>query len=539
MSYTLTLLDTTGIQDYIFASNRLQENIGASELVYRATSLWAFDALEKAKLSHNIKNPYSLEWEFTDAAIESDPNLQAEVIQAAGGNTVILFRDDKKSREFVRVLTLRLLKEAPGLTVLAQHLNDFDFSSAKLSDARKILEASMREHKLARLPSAPTLGLGVTAMCDSTGLAAVNTLDGSLMVEGKPEPIGLEGEDKTTLVSSETAAKRAWRGQANGRLRSWLKLSADDFDFPYDLEKIGRVKGDESYVAVIHADGNKMGEKVKAVAQAVEQKFAGQPPQKINREYILAMREFSQKVNDASLAALQSVVHLTVQAVKNEVIPFETNKRNNNKPYLPLRPLVFGGDDVTFVCNGSIGVTLAAAYLESFHEEAKSRGLDLHASAGVSIVKMHYPFARAYKLSEELASSAKSLTRETDCSALDWHFAQSGLSGSLDGIRDREYTVKAGKLHLRPLTLDKWNQVESVIDEFNGDYWGEKHNKVLGLREPLRVGPQMVEKYRQDFELNELPKFAGLNVRINGWLGRVCYYFDAIELLDHHVALKK
>jgi len=550
--FTLTLLDTTGIQDYIFASNRLQENIGASELVYRATSLWAFEALEKVELSHNIQNSHSLDWVFTAAAIEDDPNLQAEVIQAAGGNTVILFRDEKKSREFVSVLTLRLLKEAPGLTVLAQHAG-FDFEKDHLADKydtdeygnlkkkdgkRSELEKFMREHKLARLPSAPTLGLGVTAMCDSTGLAAVNTLAGGLTVEDKLEPLGLDGEDKTTFVSSETAAKRAWRGQANGRLKSWLKLSADDFDFPYDLEKIGRVKGDESYVAVIHADGNKMGDKVKAVAQSIEQKFTGQPQKKINREYILAMREFSQKVNEASLAALQSVVHLTVQAVKNKVIPFETNKKNN-KPYLPLRPLVFGGDDVTFVCNGSIGVTLAAAYLESFHEEAKSRGLDLHASAGVSIVKMHYPFARAYKLSEELASSAKSLTRETDCSALDWHFAHSGLSGSLDGIREREYTVKAGKLYLRPLTLDKWNQVESVMDEFNGDYWGEKHNKVLGLREPLRDDPQMVEKYRQDFDLKELPKFAGLNVRINGWLDGVCYYFDAIELLDHHVALKK
>jgi hypothetical protein len=535
-AFTLTLLDTTGIQDYIFASNRLQENIGASELVYRATSLWAFEALEDAVgKSHNVKPPQDLQLDYTDAAIESDANQQAEVIQAAGGNTVILFRDETKSREFVRVLTLRLLKEAPGLTVLAQHDDKFDFSSIKLSEARKSLEAKMREHKLSRLPSAPTFGLSVTAMCDSTGLAAVNTLAGGLTVEGKLQPIGLDGEDKTTLVSSETAAKRVWRGQANRRLKTWLKHAADDFEFPYDLEKIGRVKGDESYVAVIHADGNKMGDKVKEVAQVVAQKFSGQPVEKINRAYILAMREFSKKVNDASLAALDAVVGLTVQAVKNKAIPFESNK--DGTPYLPLRPLVFGGDDVTFVCNGSIGVELAVTYLKIFHDEAEKRGLDLHACAGVSIVKMHYPFARAYKLSEELAGSAKSLTRETDCSALDWHFAQSGLSGSLVSIRKREYTVKSGTLCLRPLTMDKWAQVNSIMEEFNGGYWGEKHNKVLGLREPLRDGPLAVEKFRQDFDLKELPKFAGINVHTNGWQDGVCYYFDAVELLDHHVAL--
>jgi hypothetical protein len=535
--YTLTLLDTTGIQEYIFTSNRLQENIGASELVYRATSLWAFEALQDAVgKSHNVKPLQNLQLEFTDAAIESDPSLRAEVIQAAGGNTVILFRGKEKSRKFVRTLTRRLLEEAPGLTVLAQHDDEFDFSSAKLSEARKTLEENMRAYKLSRLPSAPTLGLGVTAMCDSTGLAAVNTLAGGLSVEGKLEPIGLDGEDMTTLVSSETAAKRVWRGQANERLKSWLKPAADKYIFPFDLEKIGRIKGDESYVAVIHADGNKMGDKVKAVAQGVEQKFSGQHVEIINREYIRAMREFSQKVNEASLAALNAVVGLAVQAVENKAIPFETDKRG--VPYLPLRPLVFGGDDVTFVCNGNIGVQLAATYLEIFHKEAETRGLKLHACAGVSIVKMHYPFARAYKLSEELAGSAKSLTRETDCSALDWHFAQSGLSGSLESIREREYKVKSGTLCLRPLTLDKWDQVNSVMDKFNGEYWGEKHNKVLGLREPLRDGPQTVEKYRQDFDLKELPEFAGLNVHLNGWLDGICYYFDAIELLDHHIALK-
>jgi len=535
--YTLTLLDTTGIQDYIFNSNRLQENIGASELVYRATTLWVFKALEDAVgKSHNVKPPQNLQLDFTASAIEDNANLQAEVIQAAGGNTVTIFREKEKSREFVRILTRRLLEEAPGLTVLAQHDDEFDFSSTKLSEARKTLETKMRAHKFSRLPSAPTLGLGVTAMCDSTGLAAVNTLAGGLTVEGKLEPLGLDGEDMSTLVSSETAAKRAWRNQANRRLKIWLKPAADKYTFPFDLEKIGRIKGDESYVAVIHADGNKMGDKVKEVAQVVEQKFSGQSVEKMNREYIRAMREFSRKVNEASLAALDAVVGLTVQAVKNKAIPFETDK--DGTPYLPLRPLVFGGDDVTFVCNGSIGVELAATYLKIFHEESKNRKLDLHACAGVSIVKMHYPFARAYKLSEELAGSAKSLTRETDCSALDWHFAQSGLSGSLENIREREYTVEYGTLCLRPLTLESWAQINSVMEEFNDDYWGRKHNKVLGLREPLRYGPQTVEKYRQDFDLKELPKFAGLNVHINGWQDKVCYYFDAVELLDHHIALK-
>ena len=31
--YTLTVLDTSQIQRYVFSSNRLKENIGASELV--------------------------------------------------------------------------------------------------------------------------------------------------------------------------------------------------------------------------------------------------------------------------------------------------------------------------------------------------------------------------------------------------------------------------------------------------------------------------------------------------------------------------
>lgn len=48
-NFTVTILDTTGIQPYIFGSNRLRENIGASYLVSQATDTWARDALNTLK----------------------------------------------------------------------------------------------------------------------------------------------------------------------------------------------------------------------------------------------------------------------------------------------------------------------------------------------------------------------------------------------------------------------------------------------------------------------------------------------------------
>ena len=37
---TLTVIDTTGIQDYIFGSNLLKHNVGASALVHWVTNDW-------------------------------------------------------------------------------------------------------------------------------------------------------------------------------------------------------------------------------------------------------------------------------------------------------------------------------------------------------------------------------------------------------------------------------------------------------------------------------------------------------------------
>jgi hypothetical protein len=544
-SFTLTLLDATGIQGYIFSSNRLQENIGASEIVYRATTLWAFKALEDAVgKAHNIKDGESPDWNFDESKhIEEDSALMAEVIQAAGGNTVVLFREKAHSRKFVEKLTLQILKDAPGLTILAQHDDEFEFGvkETHLPVALKALrEEKMKKHKLARRGSSPLLGMGVTAICDSTGLPAVTTLGG----KWKGQPLGLRGEDDTSLISAEAAAKRGWRKHANERLNRILENAAEGFTFPYNLDKLGRIKGEESYVAVIHADGNRMGERVRAIGEHATD----------DRDFIEKLRAFSKKIDTISRSALEVVVGLVVQAVKHGDIPFVEDKDEDGeeviRKYLPFRPLVFGGDDVTFVCSGLIGVSLAVAYIEAFEDAAKNQKVDdFHASAGISIVKMHYPFARAYSLAEELTASAKTLNRDPkpDCSAIDWHFAQSGLSGSLEMIRRKEYTLedKVSKLNLRPLALSgsvkSWQTVKSVISTFKTD-WADQHNKVVALREVLRKGNvNFVHDYLQDFDLlkKKLPEIKGMGeeIQITGWQDGVCYYFDAIELLDHYVAL--
>jgi hypothetical protein len=223
------------------------------------------------------------------------------------------------------------------------------------------------------------------------------------------------------------------------------------------------------------------------------------------------------------------------------VVPIQGDK-------LPFRPIVFGGDDLTFVCDGRLGLTLAARYLQEFEEETRKVGLKhLHACAGVAVVKVHYPFARAYQLSEALAGSAKRYVRDNppdDFSALDWHFAAGGLLGSLDEIRTREYQVSEGMLTMRPLRLQEqrpewrtWPRFVHVVEEFT-ENWADRRNKVIALRGALREGIAAVRRFLTAYgeKLPTLDESVG-SLQETGWSGHICGYFDAIEALDFYVPL--
>jgi len=572
--YWLVVVDTTQIQPYIFGSNRLQENIGASWLVKQATGSWALQLV--GALKSNVTN--AQQNQLDDSLRIEDGNLEAEVIYAGGGNVLVLFADKSKAGDFIRKLSRKALCEAPGLQLLfAKQSVDWDAQPAQLFDCVMRAFKDLEVQKAQRTPSAPLLGLGVTAACRSTGLPA------SVMRRYAGEA--------PQLISAEIEAKLDAAEKAHEELTDQFKCAiGGEYEFPKDFDDMGREVGEQSFIAVIHADGNGFGQ---AMIEIGRRNAHG------NRAYIEAVRKRSQAVGRAAMQALSQTLdtlwrrivhdrdekghprHSLVRSAtlndrgsqREEVVARITLKRDSSgRWFFPFRPLVYGGDDVTFVCDGRLGVSLAVEYLTQFEAHAtRELGEPSSASAGVAIVKAHYPFARAYGLADDLCRSAKRFraqererTQQEQGSYLDWHFAVGGLVAELGDIRQREYQTKEGHLCLRPLGLNhklphqvdvftarQWGVFERAISAFQSTEWATRRNKVKALRDALRQGEKAVERFcliylNSKDESKKLPALIEGDEgehRTTGWLSGEsqeksrCAYFDAIELADVYMPL--
>ena len=155
--FTITVIDTTGKQKYIFNSNRLRENIGASYLLSQATGEWIKDTLDQHLkiLKNDQRKP-----------IETS-GFDAELIYAAGGNALIIFKSHDLAIKFTEILSKRVLQEAFGINFLVAHA-DFTWENNNLRDVVEDLKKNkITGQKHERISSVPLLGLGVTATCNS------------------------------------------------------------------------------------------------------------------------------------------------------------------------------------------------------------------------------------------------------------------------------------------------------------------------------------------------------------------------------------
>ncbi len=410
------LIETSSNQNYIFATNKLRENVGASELTARVGTRFVLDAVQGVG-GATPANP----GDPTNYPAISSQN-PVEVILAVSGKALLLVKDAAIGREIVRAVTLRSLREAPGLEVHGVVSKDFDLEKVSL---HQIIGEIHRQFEVVRSmlpgPASRFPRLPIIAECASSGFPAQRTAGGR---DGLPS-------EQLREYSAPTFAKILAREQWKERLDNILRhheSSANLPDATAELEQLGC-----DWVAIVHADGNGLGQ--------VFLSFDKIANTSDNGDYITKLRAFSMALDECTERAFCR--SLAVFHAKGNITP--------------IVPLVLGGDDLTVVCDGRQALQFTKKFIDCFEEETSQHPAintilknGVTCCAGIAIVKPHFPFFAGYQLAEELLKSAKNVAKKNPnnpLSAIDYHILYDASGPHLGRIR-RELTVDNGKTHL-------------------------------------------------------------------------------------------
>ncbi len=436
--FWLVLIETASNQKTIFQTNRLRENVGASELIHRVGTRYVIEALGfPAALA---SDPYLLDALLIDAKrnapIELDSSdeaaeIAAEIIVATSGKAILLTRSRTRAKAIVTAVTTSTLIDSPGVTARGaiamlhgQTAQDLDCAiytaHLRLEELASTLPAN--ERRFARLPFIED--------CDSSGMPANE-------IWSRNKPYG--------SIGVSLAKRRDEFTQARDRLLNALSSEIDQKDRPPLVHGIEAIeKRGFPWLAIVHADGNGLG--------GIFLKFLEHLPERPDdltcfRHYIDTLRRFSIGIDVCTRRATRMAIDCTWQGESD----------------IPLIPVVLGGDDLTVLCDGRKAIDFTATFLRAFeevtvqHKDVKRVAPNgLSACAGIAIVKPHFPFHRAYDLAEKLIGEAKEVKKHAEpCSAFDFQILFDTSGAELEPIRERMRSIddRNARLTFRPYVV--------------------------------------------------------------------------------------
>lgn len=491
MGKYVTLIEVGQKQSYIFASNRLAENLGASIIIRQVT--------------------------------ERDPEVfykeeTPQVIYEGGGKALYVFRTPEKGIAFAKKYSRFVLETYPGLLLYIVGCEVRDEESVKegLDRCYRLLEkkktAGFSMHRR-------MIDYGGSLRCAETNLPAVSHQAKELPEDRQEKPI-----------SAESLAKYRRRLDQTEYFRDILPPG---WQFPLRMDQLGGTLDEKKYIAVVHIDGNRMRDKIARFNQSMERK-SGETGEAFDRRYIQGQgslsREIDEKYRGAFLKLNQRLAKIW-ECLREDL--------DMEEGVLPIRPLILAGDDICYVTDGRIALETARIFLEYIQQE-NVQGLPLNACAGVAVVKAHFPFSRAYQLAEKLCRNAKNQIPEgTDASWLDWHVDQGELQDSLQEVRE-QYTAEDGSvLTQKPYSVEASSPGGTiqnflhVLEALGGKTVAR--SKVLGLREVMHRGKAAVRYALQSNRMLD-------QIRKLGWSEETEQrdsLYDAMEMMDLYISLEE
>lgn len=427
------LFEAKKLQGFIFATGKLRDASGASELLNEI----AFETGNGEDLVQRVLTAVGL--------VEN-----ATPIRRASGAVVLVFKGVEREAvaRFRTLWRLAIAHHAPGIgfvdALASESCIPDDFGNKNDRGLKRLLDYT--RHVV--LPSEPPVaGLNLPLAAPMVRLAGRT---------GTPPVTQKNGE----YVDAATVAKRAFLRQPENKAALTAQFSGDnpevkDLKWPTVLDpsdhgenSILMPMSERHRVAVLHADGNGVGQIFIDAAKELE-------PHE--------MRDLSIRLAAATKAAAQYATVETLAGYAEDGI-------------LPARPIILGGDDLTLVVRSDRALPFTIAYLKAFEAETKSLfanlregksaktsfliGNHLTAKAGLAFVGRKQPFSRAYELCESLATAAKSLD-ESRVSF--WRVVSSQFEQSADQIHAR---TDAGLVRLwRPSwSLKALEDLERLVD---------------------------------------------------------------------------
>jgi hypothetical protein len=379
-----------GIQSFILQSDELRDIVGASELI--------------EEISTNSFNNFGDDEEKT-------------VIKAAG-NIKYIFDTKEECERAVLEFPKIVMKMAPGITVsqaVVSYENDSDFG-----DAIDAIEEKLKAQRNKQITTEPVY----MSMRRSrqTGMPVVKIRKGVYLdaaTEAKRKKS--RGGDDSSVIS----LSRKCFGLEKGHI--------SHNQIAYNIKDI---TDRNDWIAIIHADGNGLGQVVQKVGKSQED-----------------FREFSKRLDDATKGAAQKAY----KDISNKYKFDDVKSR-----IIPIRPVVLGGDDFTVICRADFAMEYTNVFLDEFEKRTKDKlsgifrkyklGMDkLTACAGIAYIKSSYPFHYGYDLAESLCSVAKKEARgkaneigALAPSCIMFHKVQDSFVTDYKDIEDRELKAADG-----------------------------------------------------------------------------------------------
>jgi hypothetical protein len=374
MARYLLAAEADQIQDFVFRASRLREVVGGSQLLSRFCKEGAVELLKK----HG-----------------GDP--AKDIIINDGGGFRILFEDSddakamKKAKDFGRDLAELYRRTAGGNLTVAEHaLYEGNFQATS-----KQAQENLRDAKSRGDVPATAVHLPYLAFCASCGIA--------LAIDHRHK-FPMDPSDRPNYVCPDCGRKAAERhvqrdnfiGSFRKGVRAHLpnQLKRQPLKSPEKGDWADAIAELDSrrYIAYLVADGNGMG----ALFSACDS------PEK--------MRALSK--------ALTEILRDSLATPCAQLVSCQKTVRK--KLFLPVLPLILGGDDLFALIPAPWAIDFAARFCCEYEERMKNKLQELSLleedkvptiAAAVVICKVNYPHRLAHRIGEDLLHKAKQLAR--------------------------------------------------------------------------------------------------------------------------------